>query len=114
MPAKVLYWGDLPPELASPNLQPASEATDLAFLRGSGEAYRIVRRYYVPVAAIGAAVDALTLTQMEDLEAGGDHGLGGSRGDSGTGSRLRGRAGGRRRGDGRLCAGGAGPDVCDL
>ena len=70
MPAKVLYWGDLPPELASPNLQPASEATDLAFLRGGGEAYRIVRRYYVPVAAIGAGVDALTLTQMEDLRRG--------------------------------------------
>ena len=70
MPAKVLYWGDLPPELASPNLQPASEATDLAFLRDSGEAYRIVSRYYVPVAAIGAGVDALTLTQMEDLRRG--------------------------------------------
>ena len=70
MPAKVLYWGDLPPELASPNLQPASEATDLAFLRDSGEAYRIVRRYYVPVAAIGVGVDALTLTQMEDLRRG--------------------------------------------
>ena len=67
MPAKVTYSGDLPAELASANLLPASEATDLAFLDGGGEEYRIVRRYYVPVAAMGVGVDALSRTQVEDL-----------------------------------------------
>ena len=67
MAAKVTYSGDLPAELASANLLPASEATDLAFLDGGGEEYRIVSRYYVPVVAMGVGVDALSRTQVEDL-----------------------------------------------
>lgn len=67
MAPKVLYSGDLPEELAEAGLEPAGEATDLAFLPGGGQVYRIASRWYVPVVAMGAGVDALSLTQMEDL-----------------------------------------------
>ena len=70
MPEKVTYSGDVPADLAGPNLVAAEDATDLAFLPGGAEVYRIVRRYYVPVAAMGAGVDALTRTQLEDLARG--------------------------------------------
>ena len=70
MPAKVTYSGDLPAELASGHLVLSDNATDLAFLPGGGDVYRIVSRYYVPVAAMGVGVDALTQTQMEDLARG--------------------------------------------
>jgi len=70
MPGKVTYSGDVPAELAVPNLVAAEGATDLAFLPGGAEVYRVVRRYYVPVAAMGAGVDALTRTQIEDLARG--------------------------------------------
>ena len=67
MPPKVLYSGDLPEELAGAGLEPAEDATDLAFLPGGGQVYRIASRWYVPVVAVGTGVDALSLTHMEDL-----------------------------------------------
>ncbi len=70
MPEKVTYAGDVPADLATPNLVAAEDATDLAFLPGGAEVYRVVRRYYVPVAAMGAGVDALTRMQLEDLARG--------------------------------------------
>ena len=70
MPEKVTYSGDVPADLAGPNLVAAEDATDLAFLPGGAEVYRIMRRYYVPVAAMGVGVDALTRTQLEDLARG--------------------------------------------
>lgn len=70
MPPRITYAGDLPEELASANLVAATDGTDLAFLAGGGEVYRLVSRYYVPVAAMGTGVDALTQTQVEDLARG--------------------------------------------
>ena len=70
MPAKITYSGELPAELVGSNLEPAGEVSDLSFLPAEGDVYRIVRRYYVPVAAIGAGVDALTRTQVEELASG--------------------------------------------
>ncbi len=67
MAPKVLYAGDLPEELAGAGLEPAEDATDLAFLPGGGQVYRIASRWYVPVVAMGTGVDALSLTHMEDL-----------------------------------------------
>lgn len=67
MPPKVLYSGDLPEELAGAGLEPTEDATDLAFLPGGGQVYRIASRWYVPVVAVGTGVDALSLTHMEDL-----------------------------------------------
>ncbi|MCY3506901.1 MAG: CapA family protein [Chloroflexi bacterium] len=71
MAQKVRYSGDLPGELTgSEDLEPATEGADLAFLsEGEGE-YRLVRRYYVPVVAMGTGVDSLTQTQVEDLASG--------------------------------------------
>ncbi len=67
MAPKVLYSGDLPEELAGAGLEPAEDATDLAFLPGGGQVYRIASHWYVPVVAMGTGVDALSLTHMEDL-----------------------------------------------
>ncbi len=71
MAPKVRYSGELPGELrGSENLEPATNGADLAFLsEGEGE-YRLVRRYYVPVVAMGTGVDSLTRTQLEDLASG--------------------------------------------
>ena len=78
-PASVRYSGELPPGLDGAGWAeaPAESATDLAFLSGGadgegggGDVYRIVRRWYVPVAAMGTGVDALTRTQLEDLSRG--------------------------------------------
>ena len=63
------YVGEPPPELALADLAPAAEPNDLAFLNG-GEIVRIARRYYVPVAALGAGVDALTGAQLAALARG--------------------------------------------
>ena len=71
MAPKVRYSGELPGELIGwEGLEAATEGTDLAFLAGHAddeEGYRLVRRYYVPVVAMGTGVDALTQTQVEDL-----------------------------------------------
>ena len=71
MAPKVRYSGELPGELTgSEDLDPATEGEDLVFLsEGEGE-YRLVRRYYVPVVAMGTGVDSLTQTQVEDLASG--------------------------------------------
>ena len=71
MAPKVRYSGELPGELrGSEDLEPATNGADLAFLsEGEGE-YRLVRRYYVPVVAMGTGVDSLTRTQIEDLASG--------------------------------------------
>lgn len=63
------YVGEPPPELATADLAPAAAPNDLAFLDG-GDLIHIVRRYYVPVAAIGAGVDALTGAQLAALARG--------------------------------------------
>ena len=70
MPDTITYSGEAPADFAGPNLVAAEGATDLAFLPAGAEVYRVVRRYYVPVAAMGAGVDALTPTQLEDLARG--------------------------------------------
>lgn len=70
MPEKVTYSGDVPADLAGPNLVAAADPTDLTFLPSGEEVYRVVRRYYVPVAAMGAGVDALTRPQLEALAGG--------------------------------------------
>ena len=70
MPPKVLYSGELPAEVEGVTFEPATDATDLAFLPEGGEVYHVVSRYWVPVAAMGVGVDALTLTQMQDLSRG--------------------------------------------
>ena len=71
MAPKVRYSGELPGELIGwEGLEAATEGTDLTFLAGDAddeEGYRLVRRYYVPVVAMGTGVDALTQTQVEDL-----------------------------------------------
>ena len=64
----IAYLGELPAELAGPQLGPAASGGDLAFLAGGTE--RLVRHYYVPVAAMGAGVDALTRTQLRALARG--------------------------------------------
>ena len=64
------YLGALPPGLEGARLAEASDAPDLAFLPEGVEVYRIVRRWYAPVAAIGAGVDSLTRTQLDDLARG--------------------------------------------
>ena len=63
------YMGEPPPELATADLAPAAAPNDLAFL-DDGDLVRIVRRYYVPVAALGAGVDALTEAQLNALARG--------------------------------------------
>ncbi len=65
----IAYLGKLPAELAGPDLGPAADGADLAFLL-AGETERLVRRYYVPVAAMGVGVDALTRTQLRALARG--------------------------------------------
>ena len=64
-PSVITYSGELPPGLSSAGLVRAPVGLDLAFIRG--EAYRIVRRYFLPVAAIGTGVDALTSEQLSAL-----------------------------------------------
>jgi len=64
-PSAISYSGELPPGLSSAGLVPAAEGLDLAFVQG--EVYRIVRRYFLPVAAIGTGVDALTSEQLSAL-----------------------------------------------
>ncbi len=71
--ARVRYSGELPPGLGGAGWVEAEDATDLAFLpdgESGGDVSRIVRRWYVPVAAMGTGVDALTRTQLEDLSRG--------------------------------------------
>ncbi len=64
------YLGEPPPELADADLAPAGETGgDLAFLDGVARV-RVVRRYYVPVAAMGAGVDALTGARLAALARG--------------------------------------------
>ncbi len=71
MAEKVRYSGDLPGELrGSETLEPATDGRDLTFLSGEEGEYRLVRRYYVPVVAMGTGVDALTPTQVDDLASG--------------------------------------------
>ena len=70
MPPKVLYSGELSAGVEGVTFEPATDATDLAFLPEGGEVYHVVSRYWVPVAAMGVGVDALTLTQMQDLSRG--------------------------------------------
>lgn len=65
----IAYAGEPPPGLATADLAPAAAPNDLAFLDGSG-LVRIVRRHYVPVAAMGAGVDALTGAQLAALARG--------------------------------------------
>ncbi len=70
MAPKVRYSGELPGELMRwEELEAATEGADIAFLdgEGDGEGYRLVRRYYVPVVAMGTGVDALTPAQVEGL-----------------------------------------------
>ncbi|MCY3603580.1 MAG: hypothetical protein OXH12_10935, partial [Chloroflexi bacterium] len=71
MAQKVRYSGELPGELiGAEDLEPATDDEDLAFLSEGEEEYRLVRRYYVPVVAMGTGVDSLTQTQVEDLASG--------------------------------------------
>ena len=71
MAPKVRYSGELPGELrGSEDLEAATDGTDLAFLAGDEGEFRLVRRYYVPVVAMGTGVDSLTWTQVEDLASG--------------------------------------------
>ena len=68
---KVRYSGKLPGELrGSENLEAATDGPDLQFLTRSDGEYLLVRRYYVPVVAMGTGVDALTRTQLDDLASG--------------------------------------------
>lgn len=65
------YTGTLPPKLLDAGLVPVSAArsADISFEAGDG-AEKIVSRIFVPVAAIGTGVDALTLAQLQGIVSG--------------------------------------------
>jgi poly-gamma-glutamate synthesis protein (capsule biosynthesis protein) len=65
------YAGVLPPRLVDSGLVAAAagQAPDISFEDGDG-AEKIVDRIFVPVAAIGTGVDALTLAQLQAIVSG--------------------------------------------
>lgn len=70
-PAALTYAGLLPPGAESLGLVvvEAGSTPDLTFQQGDGEG-SVVTRYFVPVASLGAGVDALTREQLAGLAGG--------------------------------------------
>ncbi|MGE0599839.1 MAG: CapA family protein [Dehalococcoidia bacterium] len=70
-PASLTYAGALPASANGLALAPSEpgKAADIEFVTGAGED-SVPVRYFVPVAALGAGVDALTSQQLQDIWAG--------------------------------------------
>lgn len=69
-PSPLTYFGELPPGLDPTQFRPGTGANaDIVFVEGE-TAIRVPSRYFVPVAAVGAGVDALTSTQLRALASG--------------------------------------------
>ena len=70
-PGPLTYSGALPEELSGAEIEPAPPGapSDIAFVDGAAVLH-IADQYFVPVAALGAAVDSLTSAQIRDLLSG--------------------------------------------